>query len=320
MIPLPHCDVYIGRQEGTLVTGHEKRELRTRLPTQNMRTYLLRKHGWSPSAYERVNWSMYGRASGSVSPQEHTFVTKFCTDWLPVGRRVLKYGNEHGHCPYCREYEDYDHMFNCRTRHEWRDTFSNDLENQLKTWQTAADIRTAIVTGLHEWMSAKPSTIRASDDDTLTWHHFIRGYVDTAWSQEQEHFYRRQELDPTKGFTGDGWTANLIGYMWRQSRAVWKLRCEELHDDTPIENAREIQELSARVHALYRVSPELNNHDRRIFDQPIEQTLGQSTRNLRLWVRRIGPIVKLGLRDAHLQAIRGVQDIRNFFEPRRQPP
>ena len=81
-----------------------------------------------------------------------------------------------------------------------------------------------------------------------------------------------------------------------------------------------MQELAAKVYALYRIAPGLNNHDRQIFDEPIEHTLGQSNRNLRLWVGRIGPFVKIGLRDANLQAIQGVQDIRNFFEPRRQPP
>ena len=211
-------------------------------------------------------------------------------------------------------------MFHCRTRNEWRVTFCKELDTTLKEWQTAADLRTAIVTGLREWMSEQTLTSQASDDTTLTWSHFLRGYIDKTWTQTQDKSYRRQQLDPTKGFTGNGWTAKLIRYLWRQSRAVWKLRCEELHDDSPIENAREMQELSAKVHALYRVAPGLNNHDKRIFDAPIEHTLGQSNRNLRLWVGRIGPIVKLGLRDAHLQAIRGVQDIRNFFEPRRQTP
>ena len=55
MLPLPNCNVYLGRKEGSLITGHEKSALRTRLPTTNMRKYLLRKQGWNNSAYERVN-------------------------------------------------------------------------------------------------------------------------------------------------------------------------------------------------------------------------------------------------------------------------
>jgi len=148
MLPLSNCDVYIDRKDGSLITGHEKTVLRTRLPTKKMRKYLLRKQGWASSAYGRVNWDMYGRASGSVSAQERAFVVKSCTNWLPAGRRVLKYGNKHGHCRYCRDYEDYDHMFHCHTRNEWRETFCKELDTTLKEWQILADLRTAIVMGL----------------------------------------------------------------------------------------------------------------------------------------------------------------------------
>ena len=45
----------------------------------------------------------------------------------------------------------------------------------------------------------------------------------------------------------------------------------------------------------------------------MEKILELRTVDLKIWVRDMQQIVKLGLRDAREQAKHGVQDIRNFF-------
>jgi hypothetical protein len=71
----------------------------------------------------------------------HKFVVKLCNNCLPVGQRLIKYGNTYDHCSLCQQHESYDHVFNCKSRNKWRKSFLSSLDEEMKKWLTAAAIR-----------------------------------------------------------------------------------------------------------------------------------------------------------------------------------
>jgi hypothetical protein len=75
-------------------------------------------------------------------------LVQFCNNWLPVGQCLIKYGNTYDHCSPCRQHESYDHVFCCQSCSAWRASFLCSLDEEMKKWLTAADIRQDIITGL----------------------------------------------------------------------------------------------------------------------------------------------------------------------------
>jgi hypothetical protein len=92
----------------------------------------------------------------------HKFVAKLCNNWLPVGQRLIKYGNTYDHCSTCRQHESYDHVLCCQSRNKWRYSFLSSLDEEMKKWLTAADIRREIVPGLQAWFEQTDNTLEAA--------------------------------------------------------------------------------------------------------------------------------------------------------------
>jgi hypothetical protein len=92
----------------------------------------------------------------------HKFVVILCNNWLLVGQRLIKYGNTYDHCSLCRQHESYDHVFCCKSRNKWRDSFLSSIDEEMKKWLTAADIRREIITGLQAWFEQTHPTLQAA--------------------------------------------------------------------------------------------------------------------------------------------------------------
>ena len=115
LIPLVQTSVYL-TQGKTMFTSHEVSALRTSIPTKNIKKYLLKRHNWDATIFNSIAWEAYASATRSTDANTHKFVVKFCNNWLPVGQRLIKYGNTYDHCSLCQEPESYDHVFCCKFR------------------------------------------------------------------------------------------------------------------------------------------------------------------------------------------------------------
>jgi hypothetical protein len=141
----------------TTFTSHEVRALRSSIPTKNIKKYLLGRHNWDDKIFKSIVWEAYASAIRSLDANMHKFIVKLCNNWLPVGQRLIKYGNTYDHCSLCRQHESYDHVFCCQSRNKWRDCF---LAHSTKKWLTADDIRQEIVRGLQGTTSMVRQTLR----------------------------------------------------------------------------------------------------------------------------------------------------------------
>ena len=92
------------------------------------------------------------------------------------------------------------------------------LEAHLTKRETAADLRLAIVINVRHWLNGREQ-VASYQDEVGTWHEFIKGFICSSWSEQQENYYRMQEKDPIQD-TGEMWTAALMGRLWQWSHQL----------------------------------------------------------------------------------------------------
>lgn len=329
MLPLPSTGVYLGLDEGGLVTSRERGLIQRRIPETEMRDFLMDKYEWDMEIWNMIDWDAFKSARSGLRKGQGKFVIKWTTKWLAVSRRTQRYGQGDAKCKQCGLEEDYDHLIQCPQRSEWRDRFATRLDSYLKKQDTEPAIRTLIRDGFKEWMLGIPyrdQTKFQSNRENLSWHHAARGYFHKGLTKEQERYYRVMENrhkceapDSIKpkyrskdGYSGHQWMTKLIRFIWKELQELWTSRNTSVHGDG-IQSQQERENLIRTVETLYNTSTALCQHDRVIFDVPREEIQQLRTSDLRIWVRDASQIVKAGLRDARFQEKRGVQDIRNFF-------
>jgi hypothetical protein len=182
MIPLPQGGVYLVHN-GVHRTSHERGLLNRKWAASKLRTYRMERHNWtSEKSHASVDWQGYELAMKRTDRNLQTFVVKFNHNWLPVNRRLHRQGDlDTPTCTLCgHENEEYTHLFRCQQQGVWRGEFIKALDLFLCKQGTAADIRTSITQNLKIWFEGE-AKIESYQDETGTWHDFLKGYINQRW-------------------------------------------------------------------------------------------------------------------------------------------
>ena len=283
----------------------------------------MERNTWTFDTISTVAWVPYEQAMKTITDHERIFITKFSHRWLPVGTRLFREGAESDKCVLCKATEDFEHLFQCPQRNEGRIQFIQTLKTERNTLETAADTRDDIVNRIKQWMNKQ--TITESKQDTLGWGSFLRGYISNYWVNAQEAFHRRNDqsrrITPQSQhrYTGNYWAKNLIQFLWRQCRILWKGRNKQVHQpekhnrDSPHERIH----LQEKIQRLYASEMTIRAVDSRNFlAQPMEDVLRGHTRELRAWITTHEPAIKRAIIDAVIHNRLGCKDIRDFLNRR----
>ena len=68
MLPLPSTSVYMGLDEGGLVTSRERSYLQKRIPETEMRDYLMDKYDWDVATWNMIDWDAFKTARSGLKP------------------------------------------------------------------------------------------------------------------------------------------------------------------------------------------------------------------------------------------------------------
>jgi len=171
-IPLPSCQAYLLNREGCIISsGEVKHHLRLSMPAENLMNYLQRHQGWTDDTIHRINWELFAKGRAKLTPNLMFFSTKLSSDWLPVAVRQHRHQflptNE---CHLCGEPEITEHLFLCKQRGEWKQSFLANIDKELRRLETAADIRRHIVQGLEDWLFTKATELISVDQDAIGWY------------------------------------------------------------------------------------------------------------------------------------------------------
>jgi hypothetical protein len=154
LIPGTGCHLVIERQ---YLPSHHRRKLRTRRGHHQLLQNIQHKHQLSDVAMTHINWESHAQAIQNFQVTSTTFLVKFLSKWLPVGKRVHRYNPAvyPSQCPSCScENEDFNHAFRCPDpqRRKRRSDLRRELLQRLNHLNTDPVLADLPIDGLHRWL------------------------------------------------------------------------------------------------------------------------------------------------------------------------
>jgi hypothetical protein len=116
------------------------------------------------------------------------------------------------------------------------------------------------------------------------------------------------------------WQASVSREMIQQSHHIWTTRCNERHAPDTDQPSHTTQEVLAQLEKLYELATaNLSQFEfRQLFGQTKEALQQLPTKTLQEWIPPMYHAVRNQI--AHSSANVGLQDIRQFFQPRNNQP
>jgi hypothetical protein len=158
VIPGTGCHLVVERQ---YLPSHHCRKLRTRRGRHQLLQYIQHKHRLSDVAMTHINWESHAQAIRNFQVTSTTFLVKFPSKWLPVGKQVHRYNPAvyPSQCPSCScENEDFNHAFRCPDpqRRKWRSDLRRELLQRLNYLNIDPVLADLLIDGLHHWLLDTP--------------------------------------------------------------------------------------------------------------------------------------------------------------------
>jgi len=167
-------------------------------------------------------------------------------------------------------------------------------------------------TPIHEHYGSYPTPFQQlfTAQQKIGWDQLYYGRISTQWAQ---HVTSNSNYK----INGDVFYSQTIGILWDYFFDCWMQRNNHLHSPTvapldyPIlaEQVRQIIEAAATNPVLANVAP----------NQTAEQILQRPLPLIRSWAQRGAQHMQNYLTAAHKCTVLHTQDIRNFFQPKKNP-
>ena len=321
MIALPNCSAYL-LNDGKIQPSQEIKTLRWKWSDFNIQEYYCTRLNISATSLHRINWEAYRIARRRLTAAEQTFATKMLVRWLPTGHQVKKYGNKVTACHRCGEDETVDHLFLCKANKDWKTNFLQKLDKFLHDIDTAADIKRALISGFTKWLDPDlltthhryPVTMRKCHklQDEIGWNLAMCGLLDENWGAHQEA-YLALKPDRRLDQKGTVWATKTASWLILEARQKWLERNNEAHNHNDGQSKTERETLE-QVRNLYNMGADMSQHDRTMFDEPLEERLQRPILVLQQWVKHIIPTVNRCIRDFRQKLHDKQSDIRKFFQ------
>jgi hypothetical protein len=268
-----------------IITSNELDILRWRWREFELQEYLESRFHITKHELHTINWAAIHLARKKLPQTLIPFSVKLMIQWLPVGTRMAKYGNNMTMCYFCNDEEDFDHLFCCTKKRHQQSLFTEELDNELKRIGTANAIRVALLNGIKDWIAK--TTTRNTDismtdairqQGAVGWHRTICGLFGNKWAKLQEH------SEPTR--MGDSWQASVCSFMIRKAHDFWTERNSAMYDhDQKDKITREETEIISQVQHLYARQSEMSHYDvQDIFVVPIEKRLTFAGATNKAWI------------------------------------
>jgi hypothetical protein len=154
LIPGTGCHLVIERQ---YLPSHNRRKLRIRRGHHKLLQYMQQKHRLSDVAMTQIDWKSHAQAIRHFQVTNTTFLVKFLSKWLPVGKQVHHYNPAvyPSQCPSCScENEDFNHAIRCADpqRRKWRSDLRRELLQRLNYLNTDPVLAVLLIDGLYHWL------------------------------------------------------------------------------------------------------------------------------------------------------------------------
>jgi hypothetical protein len=298
-----------------IITAHEMDILWWRWREFILQEYLETRFNVEQHALHNINWAAIQIARKKLPSALVPFSVKLMIQWLPVGTRMAKYGNNMTMCYFCNNEEDFEHLFCCKKKRNQQRQLKLDLDNKMQRIGTAPKIRQALLRGVSAWITqdddGKTDELTHSathQQQQIGWHRTICGIFSIEWSSLQERY------DPTK--LGDNWQASICSFMIRKAHEFWVERNAAMYDHEQKDKiTREEAEIISQVQHLYNRQSEMSQYDaHEIFGVPLEKRLTFNTATNKAWIIPTRREVIKRITTWADKLRRRQPDIRQFFQ------
>jgi len=331
--------------------GHTTKELRHHCTYRDLETYYQSRYEWSDSDAEKIDWVATRGAIAKFSEAGKRRIQKLRCGWLPTNSRLKRYQanceDVSQYCSACAPSTDEtnDHVFQCPS-HERRKTTTNELHElrkKLKEWHTSKDVTHAMITGALHWLrgeDAPPVESLAltdsvvghltrdaySEQTTLGWRTFFRGFWSTKWRQAQDAHLIAKEISDTqehqgpRRLTGATWALKAQSWFFSYFEKIWNIRNRQEHgEDEATQRRISLEKCARTIRAMYRKNQELPHGEKHAFKDDIESILGKTLSAQELWITLTKPLLMKALRRVATLPP-GQQLMSNYLVPQQELP
>lgn len=203
--------------------------------------YLNKHLHLNATSTQYINWSALSRLLKRKGNKKGKYAKMLNNQWNTMQVNNRWDTSTCDKCPLCdKEVEDSDHVLRCkfRTIIRVREEHVRKLTAMMKRLHTHEDIIASIVEGITSWMSSESMKPTPSPDNMFNkhlkqaiqeqndigWGNMIRGYIAIKWSDLQEMHYK--QINAGKGFNRRRWENEILEYMTRLGKNIWKERCD----------------------------------------------------------------------------------------------
>jgi ribonuclease HI len=270
-----------------IVTSHDIEVLRWRWREFVLQEYYEHKYNLRTNELSDINWAALQLARRKIPAKLIPFSVKLSIQWLPVGKRMAKYGNEITMCYFCNEEEHFEHLFCCTRKATQQKEFTTDLRSELRRIDTEPAIQQALIFWTKAWMTGdtddEPTWSKSIEkairqQGKIGWNKVICGIFSIEWATIQERF------KPSK--LGDSWQSTVCSFMTTKAHQFWTARNDKMYEHNSINTVnREEEEIISQVRNLYATQTDMNHHDAiELFGIPIERRVTFTAAINKAWI------------------------------------
>jgi hypothetical protein len=227
--------VWIGNEK---ICKNFKQSIRDKIQQDRLEKWWKTTKKLTEVQIQSIDFAAARQAWKNVWPARRRYVSKFSTNYSPVGRNMRRWRFwKTNQCPRClAPNETCNHVLQCmdpRAATTRRVAFST-LTQRMVDIKTAPQIQEALLTVLKCWIEDDgiptnfTAEIQSALDQQLTlgWNQFVRGRIALKWQQLQSAHFEDLKVRQT----GQKWASHLIMAVWDFTWTLWDHRNDVLHN------------------------------------------------------------------------------------------
>ena len=309
---------------GVTVTRRYATTLQTICTLPALKIYYEERFNWSKKIFDTIDWDTFSTVF-SKSKGKRNFLTKFCVNHLPTGKRLHeRVGTENNLCPTClADIETDDHLVQCRhpSRARWRSDFTKTIHSRLEPFLCPV-LLDILRKGISHYLNAAPAPNPATygimyaqlvvQQNAIGWDHFFRGKWSRDWIHLQKQYLAR--IGKRASRSQEQWTTSLLRLIWDKLHNIWCQRNKRRHGhDSRLHRDLSLDRCKRIIISLYELRGKVQPQDDYVFYEKLEDHLEQNVEELRQWIAVNQPLLTYSARSATRAATLNTNVLSKYF-------
>lgn len=307
------------------------RKIRRAATIPPLQEYLRRRHNWSRTDQNKVDWALLERAARTStipSPQ----LLKLVHNKMPTRYELSKSNlSVTRHCPHCHAIENFTHILRCDNpiAEHFRVDLMEQVENFFTEQETPAAFRQLFISSFMHWLEPLQTQTALAEltheshrqQSQIGWDLLPRGFLATAWTEDLHRSYTISRVIPPHDSAT--FMTSLIHIIWKAQLQFWKQITENYHNSTQPQTSyisQKRHDLQLRIRQLHQTRSQcLAQHQHDYFLDNLDEYVQQATiPQMKSYLHHYEPVIHQSIRDAQKLTTRNIFQFPGFTLLRRR--